>query len=428
MKASLIYLTMRSTNTILTIAWGFLLTAIMVRTVGIDDFAFFILISVMGIYLSGSNFGISNLVYAHFRERFVSGNLSGTGHIAQIALSAYLLITVLACIAFLSFTSLTGFAEDYRVATIAFFFLTVLNFPWLMVRALCEAVDLYLFFEAVEVSRRSFQIFCILLMLIDVSPAAAFGSASLCWAVAYIAVLIPLLKKLGIRWQDLGNFSKERLHAFANQYGTQMRSSITFSLSEFAIYNYAYLYVPFVFKGGAVLVLYDTFYKLVRATISINMIASAGLMPRLTSAYHHQKKQETRNIFFVVIGLSLFAMSAFTLAITLAGKTIFEILLDGQVQPDWYFVVATVTVALANAVQNSAGAFIVHIGKIRDAQNLALIMLAAMVGLAAIVWTAQLSFNQFLVGFALVYATGSLAWLAIAMKIISCNSKNEQHP
>lgn len=428
MKKSLLYIILRLANTLLTIAWGFGVTAILLRTVGVESFSFFILVSVIGIYLAGSNFGISELLYAHFRKELVTGNINEIGHFAQTAISLYFALTTLTSFVFLGFIYITKYGGDHQIAIIAFFSVTILNFPWIVIKALSEAIDLYIYFEIVDLLRRVLQALCLLTILINVSPTIAFSFSTLIWLLAYLTILPHLLKKLGLRWQAGWIPTRKNVYLFGQQYGSQIRPSIVFSLSEFSIYNYAYVFVPLVFGGGVILVLYDVFYKLVRAAISLNMVASGALMPHLTRAYHKERTPETYRIFAFVLGISICAMFLLASSLVLGNNLLFQILLDGQIKIGWTFTIPIIIVAFANAIQNSSGAFIIRVGHVEHAQNLAVTMLTSMFLLALFVWITERSFDQFLFGFALVYAAGSIAWLAIALRIISRASHPKASP
>lgn len=422
---TLAYLSLKLLNAALTMIWGFALTAIMVRAVGITEYARYVLVAAVGIYLSAADFGVSFLIYSRLREAFLKADVSPLREPVAAALSLYVLVTGAAV---LLFVPLGGWllppGETDFVALVLFFCISALNLPWLMVRAMGNAVDKYMVFELLDVLRRVAHTGLISLMLMGVSPTTVFLLCCLVWLACYAFAFTSLRRSIGVSYRELFVVNRSGFRAFLIEFGSKVRPSLVFSLTEFGIYSFPYFYVPAIFGHGAAIVIFDLFSRFFRAAITANQVASGGLLPQITHAYHLGNRSSLVRALSISLLLSLAASICLAAVVIAAGGVIFPLLLDGQGTVSSTVAASIVIVTIANALQNTAGNFIVNVGLIHLAQRLAVILGAAMFVAAAASYWLGLTLDNFILTYAIVYLLGSLLWIGFGILIVLRRSGN----
>lgn len=414
-----IYVGLRLLNTVLAILWGFALMAILIRVVGIHDYAYYVLIGAIGMYIASTDLGVSNVLYARLRAAFLKGEISALIAPARGAIMVYVLVAAATTLGYVGWTVIgSSPRSDVWPTLILFFLITIANFPWIVVRSAVAAVDRHLEFEAIDFVRRAGQ-FVGLLLLARIGPVPAFVLIDLLWLGAFI------LAAWNIRAGGITGFSlapariSADLTSFVRAFGPLVAHSAVFVLCEAAIYNFPYLLIPLVYSTGVHLILFDVFYKFVRAAISANQVFSMGLLPHTTRHHFSGDRKALIDTLVRVLLLSLAGMIAMNVLIALLQPHILGVLLHDRAGLVTPVMLAAITIAsLANAIQNTFGSYIVNIGEVSLARSLSLTIAAAFSLVALATWMLRLSFDTFVLTYAVTYLCGALAWAAKALAII----------
>ena len=205
---------------------------------------------------------------------------------------------------------------------------------------------------------------------------------------------------------------------FAGRYAGDARPSLAFSLLEFAIYNFPYLFIPALYGRGAPLVTFDLFYKFFRAGVTANSIASTAFLPRQTQAWHGGDLRAVMRWTLLVLGASLVLVTPLALVLTLGGETLLPILLSGANIVGGLTLAAVVVGLYANALQNTAGSLLMHVGMIREGVGVTYVMVALMAALAIAFWLRPMTVERFILAYAITYALGAAAWAAMTWRIV----------
>ena len=406
----------------LAVVWGFGLTSILVRAIGLHELAKYVLIAAFGIYLSAGDLGVSDLMYARLRAAFFSGNVSSIANPVRATLTTYTLIALIAMLAYIAIIArYVPRGTTGSVAPALFFFNSVCYFPWIMIRAILNATNRHIEIELVDIVRRVLQLFTLFSIAVGINITTAYAIIDLVWLGSLGIGYAKAAEALGYKPNTIFHADGHAFHDLLKMFGVGMRQSFVFAGAESAIYLFPYVYIPLTFGAGTTLVIYDLFYKFFRTAITINQIASSGLLPNITEAYHRNSFAQVRLLLLTVGGLGLAAMAVYSGILLLAGRFVFGLLLHST-----YVVPGTVTLAIAivgigNAVQNAGGSFIIGVGLVRLAQWIALGTAAVMVISAAALAALRIPFCGFMLTYATVYAVGAAAWGCFAWRLASGN-------
>lgn len=418
-----IFLSLRVANSASAILIGFLATFLLVRRLGVDGYASYVIVGAIGIYLSAADIGISRVVYAKLREAFIRGGVAEERAPVAGALRVYTAITIIAVLVFAVTAFATSRVSDASAQTL-FFIYVALNFPWILLRYIAWAVEEHVRFDLIDVARRALQICVFLLALTTTDLRIVFALLDLIWLGALILSGWLISRRLCAVAREGCSDSNDdgksgwwwSIGAFWRRYASMLQGSAAFSLIEFAIYNFPYLFIPILYGKGAPLVAFDLFYKLFRAGVTGNQIASTALLPSQTRAFHEGDVAGVRRWTLCAIALSLIAVSPLILTLAVIGDTVFEFLLSGASVVGTAGLVAVIVAILANSFQNAAGSLLVHAGMVSQGLHISYITLAIMAALGAVTALAGFGFEHFILAYAIAYSLSAAAWTALASR------------
>jgi hypothetical protein len=191
-----------------------------------------VLLASIGGYVLATDMGFSAYVYAEVRRNFLRDSLEGADDLVSQATTLYVGLSLAAIV--LAALIIPIFAPvRLAPAMTAYFATIVLPLPWMLIRRVAAALDLYVAMETLECIRRA--IFCALAatMLFGVS---LFEFALAClagWAVAAAAAWW-LLRRHGFTLR-LGSPRRIALFWSANRSG--VLKSGKYAALEFFVYN-----------------------------------------------------------------------------------------------------------------------------------------------------------------------------------------------
>lgn len=415
---SAFYFGLRTLNSAATVASGFLITFLLVRRLGVDEYARFVLATAVGVYLSATDAGISRIIYAKLRAAFIAGRADDEAEGVAGGLVVYAAVTLAAVLAFAAALGLSGqWGRSGLTAQTLYFVFTALNLPWMLIRYLCWAVERHLELDALDVARRFLQIGVLFLALTPVDLRVVFLLLDLIWAAAIAAALALVASVIDLRAPLRHAWTAVK--AFGRRYAGDAKPSLTFSLLEFAIYNFPYLFIPAVYGPGAPLVAFDLFYKFFRTGVTANSIASTAFLPRQTRAYHADDVAGVVRWTGLVLAASVAMITPLALVLIFGGHTLLPLLLSGAKIVGGMTLAAVVIGIVANAFQNTAGSLLMHVGLIREGVAITYVMAALMAALAVAFALRPFTVDVFILAYACAYALGAAAWAAAAWAIIA---------
>jgi O-antigen/teichoic acid export membrane protein len=408
-----VYLTLRTVNMGLGMAWGFGLIWVLVRALGVDGMAPYVFAAALGLFLSAANLGISPLLYALLRPEYLA--LRGEGKPARrsgsAVASAFALFLAIAALATLIYL-IAVFLPEPAPATaslVIFFAGAALQLPWTVIKAALEATSRHMVFEILDALRRFAMIISLAAILYGLQPLYVFSFHLLVWAVVIRCAQTRLTRIIDVGHWRLTRAGLQHLHGYLRP---KLRATALFSLSEAYAYNSAYLVIPLVYPSASALVIYDLFNKLIRTAVNANITLSAAYMPHLTEAWHKGHSTRFQNGFRRLTGSSLVVMAVFSALLWVSGDRIASQLLDGRAEIPPAFFTAVILAAVSNAVQNVAGGLIVRLGFVNEAWHIGLATAALFTLSYALAWLQILRFPAWLLSFSAIYCFGAFMWFA----------------
>lgn len=406
------YYAIRAVNLALATAWTFALVAVLVRTLGKDDYALVAVVSGLGGYLMLADFGFSSVVYAKTRKRVLEGEEQSDLGMSFRFLLFYAFLSATATALFAALITLGQYGSpELRAALILHFAGLVCALPWAIVRVTAAATDRYMLFESVEMTRR---LLALLLVVAIWSGLSFFGYALLTltlWLISFTTLLwfVPILSafrsedgiKPRVLLRDLGLDIRNG------------RSAGAFSVLDGFVYNFPYLVVPSLFGTASSVVIFDMFYKVLRFGASAFLAASEAMLPKQTAALLSGDKPTLKQ--FTMLSLALCAVPAMiggALAI-LFGDIIFGAILndDSLISLDINICMAVALGAMA--VQTVAGTLLVNTGQQRDLSRIAIGVVSTMAIFSMAVYAVDLSFTMFIIGWTAIFSCGALAYMGL---------------
>jgi O-antigen/teichoic acid export membrane protein len=411
-----LYVILRAGNSAATVLAGFLTTYVLVRRLGVDGYSNYVVTTAVGIYLSATDAGISRTVYAKLRQAFLAGNTASEAVRIRGAVILYGMITLSAVTIFGIVQSIVAPAGG-ATSQCLYFIYVALNLSWMLLRYVAWAIDRHLSFDSIDLTRRTVQIAVLLVALLHVDLRIVFLLLDVVWVISFAAGSLVIRRRL----HDAMRIDHPRLAIaeFWAGYSSLLRSSAVFSLIEFAIYNFPFFLIPEIYGKGAPLVAFDLFYKLFRAGVTGNQIASTSMLPRQTRAFHDGDEARLRYWTLTALLLSLAAVSPLALGLVGFGERGIHLLLSGANVMGAAGITAVVIAIYSNSFQNVAGSLLMHVGLIREGVLISYTILAVMILLSAAAALGLLGLEHFILAYAIAYALGSASWTLMTSRVIS---------
>lgn len=392
------FLALKLANLGLVTLYSFGIIYVLVRIVPPGFYPWMVLLASIGGYILATDMGFSAYVYAEVRRDFLADRMDGADDLVSQAVTLYLALALAA--ALIAALVIPMFApRGLALALILYFATIVLPLPWMLIRRVAAAVDLYVAMEALECTRRA--AFCLLAatMLFGVSLLGFALACLAAWAIAAAAAWW-LLRRHDFRL-SLG--SPRRIARFwrANRSGV-IRSG-RFAALEFFIYNFPYIAIPLIFHGPADLVSFDLFNKVSRFGGAAYSVPAEVFCPPQTRAYYAGDGEGVARYQRLtwLVGAVPLATGATLLAVF--GGPVFTRLLAGTHPVEPLVRVAMILMLAALLLQSSAGGFLVSVGRYDELAAVAVITTLLMLGVMTATALGGIAFPIFLLLYVAVY-------------------------
>lgn len=399
------FLALKLANLVLISLYSFGLIYVLVRIVPPGFYPWMVLLASIGGYVLATDMGFSVYVYAEVRRNFLNDALDGADELVSQAATLYLGLAIAAvgiAALVIPFVSPPHLAP----ALIGYFATIVLPLPWMLIRRVAAALDLYVAMEALECVRRA--VFCLLAatMLLGVSLLDFSLACLFVWTIAGAASWW-LLSRHGFR---LRFGSPRRIARFwrANRRG--VLKSGKFAGLEFFVYNFPYIAIPVMFHGPADLVSFDLFNKVARFGGAAYSVPGEAFCPSQTRAYyaadaegvsHYQRLTWLVGAVPLVVGAGLIAA---------VGGPVFNDLLAGTHSVSPLVRIAMIAMLAALLLQSSSGGFLVAVGKYDALAQVATITTTLMLAAMALTVVFGVPFPVFMLLYVAVYFFHAIAF------------------
>lgn len=401
------YYLLKAANLALTSAWSFALIFVLVRVLPLADYANVAVVTGLGGYVLAVNLGFSTVVYANLRRNFLE---HGPAEERAISIATLVLYAGFAGLAALIFWAcvfgLPIGSPGIRLALAVHFTALSCALPWTIVRVSAAAVDRFMAFELIELARRALALVLVIAMLFGLSFLGYAALSLLLWLAAFAATY-PIMGGLwrGVRLDEGMRRLRNDIRA--------IRHTGVFSALETAIYNFPYMFVPFLYGASSAVVAFDTFYKIVRFGASAYLASAEATLPAQTRALHEGDRGRLAGRTAMALGLGALPMIVGILAVTVFGDFTFgHLLKKAGLIPETTRIAMGVMLA-AMLIQTISGNLLVNTGKAALLARLSWVIAAGLALFSAAVMIFHLPFSTFILGYAAVYAAGAVAYGAL---------------
>ncbi|HUD85754.1 MAG TPA: hypothetical protein VMR17_04840 [Xanthobacteraceae bacterium] len=394
-------------------AMGLVQTLVFARVLSPDRFSLFILVGAIGYSLWLCDLGLAKILFVQLRAAHLADRTDerAAGQ-ATAVIAFYVLLAAagaLICFAVMDARRSVSIPE---AADFGLFFLYVtLNLTWVCLRSISIAVDEYVFYEKLELTRRVANMTTILAMLVGLPFTAFLVGSNVLWAGLVSAAVVKLMRR-GAMAPRLRGF----LGALEEFFRLNMRSILrsgTFALSDLFTYTFPYYVVPWAFGLGAPIIILEATFRIFRGASVIYAAACDLAIPGQTRALAARDVSSLVRTTLIAAGLCcLPALFACTL-LTFAAKQLFAFLLETAATVPPSVTPILVVMLIANLVQMVSQSLLLHAGFFREISRIGAGVAVAMIVATGIAVGMKLDVVAFLGVYAAVYTAGAL-YLAVA--------------
>ena len=266
------------------VATGLVQTFVLARILTPERFSIFIVVGAIGYTLWLADLGFSNILFVNLRSAHLAG--SKNEQTARQVTAVILLYAVLALAASLvCFTvALTRPAATIAGASeLALFLLYItLNLAWTSLRSISIAVDVFVFYERLELLRRVITVAMMLAMLAGLPLGVFLIGSNILWGALFAAAAMKLVQR-GALAPRLRGAARELL-SFVNLNRRSIARSATGALSGVFIVTFPYYVVPLWFGLGAAPIMLEVTFRIFRGACVIFAAICDVAIPEQTRA------------------------------------------------------------------------------------------------------------------------------------------------
>jgi hypothetical protein len=412
---SLPYLLLRFSTAGGAFAMGFVQTLVFARILTPEEFSAFIVVAAIGHSLWLTELGLPNILFINLRGPFLAG--TGDAKAAREATAVVLFYTALAVAA-----ALVCFAIGAARASstlpgayeLAFFLLyNTLNLAWGALRSISIAVDLYLFYERLELFRRVINIATMLALLVGLPLSVFLIGSNILWAILFAAACAKLIQR-GALSPQLRNAGSDLALFFRSNRKAVVRSS-TGALSNIFITTFPYYVVPIWFGLGTAPIILELTFKIYRGSCGIFAAICDLAVPEQTRAFAARDLKRLVRTTLLAVGLCAIPAAIGCGLLIFGGTQIYAFLLRAAATVPPAVTPIVIALVLASVVQIVAEVLLQYTGFFRSTALNGAVVAALMVIATAIAFVAKLDLVGFLAVYAAVYAAGAVGLMIAAL-------------
>jgi O-antigen/teichoic acid export membrane protein len=413
---SIPYLLLRATTAGGGLVGGLVQTFVFARILDPERFSVFILVGTLGIALWLSDIGLVKIIFVRMRAWLLGGAQAGAGivwHATAIVILYFLIGIVSTVICF--FGALIFGAGVYGGLELALFFLfTAITLVWFTLRNISLAIDDFIFFESMEVTRRVLHVGFMLATLVGLSLMAFLVIANVIWVVLF-AVTIARLARKGALMPTVAGFPAH-LRGFFRDNRKEVISGGTYAVNEFYLYNFSYALVPVAYGLGAPTIILDTMFKVLRGATVLYSAASDVALPRQTRAYNEGDRRSLMLSTWMAAGLASLPGIVICIALAFFAEPMFRILLGESAVMPQAIANLMIVLLIANLIQTVSNFLLIHTGYFQVIARVSVLVSVAATLVSAIAIAAGADLTGFIKAFTAVYVASALCYLTLALR------------
>ena len=196
---------------------GFIQTFVFARVLTPDRFSLFIVVGGIGYTLWLTDLGLAKILFVNLRAGHLAGKPNAQhARQATAVILFYVLLGVVASLACIAIRSAQPSATLRDAMELGLFLLYItLNLAWFSLRSISIAVDVYIFYEKLELTRRVIVVATMLAMLAGLPLIAFLIGADALWAVLLAAAAAKLVRRGALAaqlrgfWHELISFYRQ---------------------------------------------------------------------------------------------------------------------------------------------------------------------------------------------------------------------------
>jgi O-antigen/teichoic acid export membrane protein len=405
---SIPYLLLRFSTAGGAVAMGLVQTFVFARVLAPERFSIFIVVGAIGYTLWLADLGLANIAFVNLRAPFLAGRRNEqASREATAVILFYALLAGAASLACFTVTLIQP-ASTFRVAVeLALFLLYVtLNLAWSALRSISIAIDLFLFYETLDLVRRVVNIAMLLAMLAGLSLTFFLIGSNVLWGLLFAVALVKLfargalVPRLRGLLPELLSFFRLNRHSIAN--------SATGALSGVFIVTFPYYIVPIWFGLGAAPIVLEVTFRIFRGACVIFSAICDLAIPGQTRALAARDVNRLVRTTLLAIGLCCVPAAIACAILIFAGGPLFAFLLRTAATVPVAVTPILLVLLLASVLQIVAETLLQYSGFFRSLAYNGAAVAAIMILMTALSFAAKLDFVHFLAAYAAVYAVGAL--------------------
>jgi O-antigen/teichoic acid export membrane protein len=405
---SLPYLFLRASTAGGALAMGFVQTFVFARILSPERFSIFIVVGAIGYTLWLSDLGLAKILFVNLRKPHLAG-----GHDEQAARQAtavillYVLLAAAASVVCFMATLAHSSSTLRGAVELSLFMLYItLNLAWFSLRSISIAVDLFVYFERLELVRRTVNIATMLAMLAGLPLVGFLIGSNVLWAALFTTASARLVRR-GALAPRLRGFLPD-LASFFRLNSRSITRSGTSALSAVFVATFPYYVVPIWFGLGAAPIILEVTMRIFRGACVIFAAICDLAVPGQTRALAARDADRLLRTTLLVGGLCCVPAAIGCGLLIFAGGPLFTFLLRSAATVPHAIVPILVVLLLASILQIVSEALLQYSGFFRGLAYNGAAVAAAMIVTTAIAVIARLDLVGFLAAYSIVYAVGSV--------------------
>jgi O-antigen/teichoic acid export membrane protein len=387
---------------------GFVQTFVFARVLTPERFSIFIVTGAIGYTMWLADLGLANILFVNLRGPHLAGRRDEqAARQATAVIGSYAVLAIaasLVCFIVMAAQPSSTFGGALELALFLLFI--TLNLAWTSLRSLSIAVDLFVFYESLELVRRVITIATMLAVLAGLPLVAFLIGSNVLWA-ALIAAASAKLIRLGALAPRMRGFLPDLVSFFRLNSHSITRSG-TSALSAAFIATFPYYVVPIWFGLGAAPIILEVTFRIFRGACIIFAAICDLAVPGQTRALAARDAGRLVRTTLLVGCLCCLPAAIGCGLLIFAGGPLFTFLLRSAATVPHAIVPILVVLLLASVLQIVSEVLLQYSGFFRGLAYNGAAVAAVMVVTTAIAVIARLDLVGFLAAYSIVYAAGSV--------------------
>jgi O-antigen/teichoic acid export membrane protein len=410
---SIPYLFLRASTAAGAFAMGFVQTFVFARVLSPERFSIFIIVGAIGYTLWITDLGLAKIVFVNLRRPHLAGGRDDrAARDATAVISFYIALAFAAAIVCFAIVAARSSSTAHDAADLALFLLyIVLNLAWFSLRTISIAVDLFVFYERLELTRRVVNISTMLAMLAGLPFTAFLVSSNILWCALFAAASAKLISR-GALSPHLRGVPHELVSFFRQNRHSVARSS-TGALSALFVATFPYYFVSAAYGLGAAPIILEITMRIFRGACVIFAAICDLAIPGQTRALAARDAERLVKTTLLAAGLCCVPAAIACGLLIFAGGPLFIFLLHAAATVPAGIVPILVALLLASILQIVSEALLQYSGFFRSLAFNGVAVVAGMLLITALSAVAKFDIVGFLTAYTIVYSVGAIC-LAIA--------------